>query len=174
MVDRWGKNGNSDIFIFLDFKITADGDCSHEIKRHFLLGRKFVTNLDRVLKSWDITLPTKVYQVKVVVFPVVMYGCESWTIKKAECWRIDAFEASIVGEASVVEEVFQKTLESPLDSKEIKLVRTSTLKFLIGRTGAEAPILWLPDAKSQITGKDPDAGKDWGQKKGVTEDEMVR
>ena len=92
MVDRWGKNGNSDIFIFLDFKITADGDCSHEIKRHFLLGRKFVTNLDRVLKSWDITLPTKVYQVKVVVFPVVMYGCESWTIKKAECWRIDAFE----------------------------------------------------------------------------------
>ena len=79
-------------FIFLGSKITADGDCSHEIKRHFLLGRKTVTILDRALKSSDITLPTKVQLVKAVVFPVVMYGCESWTIKKAECQRIDAFE----------------------------------------------------------------------------------
>ena len=79
-------------FIFLGFKITADGDCSHEIKRHFLLGRKVMTNLDSILKSRDIALPTKVHVVKAMVFPVVMYGCESWTIKKAERRRMDAFE----------------------------------------------------------------------------------
>ena len=74
------------------FKITADGDCIHEIKRHLLLGRKVMTNLDSILKSRDITLPTKVHLVKAMVFPVVMYGCESWTVKKTECQRIDAFE----------------------------------------------------------------------------------
>ena len=79
-------------FISLGSKITADGDCSYEIKRHLLLGRKAMTNLDSILKSRDITLPTKVCLVKAMVFPVVMYGCESWTIKKAERWRIDAFE----------------------------------------------------------------------------------
>ena len=79
-------------FIFLGSKITADGDCSHEIKRHLLLGRKVMTNLDSILKSRDITLPTKVHLVKAMVFPVVMYGCESWTIKKAERQRIDAFD----------------------------------------------------------------------------------
>ena len=79
-------------FILGGSKITADGDCSHEIKRHLLLGRKVMTNLDSILKSRDITLPTKVYLVKSMVFPVVIYGCESWTIKKAECRRIDAFE----------------------------------------------------------------------------------
>ena len=79
-------------FIFLGFKVTADGDCSHKIKRHLLLGRKVMTNLDSILKSRDITLPTKVRLVKAMVFPVVMYGCERWTIKKAECQRIDAFE----------------------------------------------------------------------------------
>ena len=79
-------------FIFLGFKITADGDCSHEIKRHLLLGRKVMINLDSILKSRGITLPTKVCLVKAMVFPVVMYGCESWTIRKAECLRIDAFE----------------------------------------------------------------------------------
>ena len=78
--------------IFLGSKITADGDCSHEIKRRLLLGRKVMTNLDSIFKSRDITLPTKVCLVKAMVFPVVMYGCESWTIKKAEHWRIDAFE----------------------------------------------------------------------------------
>ena len=80
------------IFIFLGYKITADGDCSHEIKRHLLLGRKTISNLDSILKSRDITLATKVSLVKATVFPVVMYGCESWTIKKAEHGRIDAFE----------------------------------------------------------------------------------
>ena len=79
-------------FIFLGSKITADGDLSHEIKRHLLLGRKVMTNLDSILKSRDMTLPTNVHLVKAVVFPVVMYGCESWTIKKAECRRIDAFK----------------------------------------------------------------------------------
>ena len=79
-------------FIFCDFKITADGDCSHEIKTCLLLGRKVMTNLDSIFKSRDITLPTKVHLVKAIVFPVVMYGCESWMIKKAECQRMDAFE----------------------------------------------------------------------------------
>ena len=79
-------------FIFWGSKITADGDCSHEIERRLLFGRKAMTNLDSMLKSKDITLPTKVRLIKAIVFPVVMYGCESWTIKKAECWRIDAFE----------------------------------------------------------------------------------
>ena len=79
-------------FIFGGSKITADGDCSHEIKRHLLLGRKVMTNLDSIFKSRDITLPTKVHLVKAMVFPVVMYGCESWIVKKAECRRIDAFE----------------------------------------------------------------------------------
>ena len=98
-------------FIFLGSKITADGNCSHEIKRWLLLGRKVMTNLDSILKSRDITLPAKVRLVKAMVFPVVMYGCESWTIKKAEHWRIDAFELW-----------YWKRLENPLDCKEIKPV----------------------------------------------------
>ena len=90
--NRWGKNGNSERLYFLGSKITVDGDCSHEIKRLLLLGRKAMTNLDSILKSRDITLPTKACLVKAIVFPVVMYGCESRTIKKAEHQRIDAFE----------------------------------------------------------------------------------
>ena len=92
MANRWGNNGNSDRLYFLGSKITADGDCSHQIKRHLLLGRKAMTNLDGILKSRDITLPTKVHIVKAVDFPVVMYGCESLTIKKAEHQRTDAFK----------------------------------------------------------------------------------
>ena len=99
-------------FIFLGSKITSDGNCSREIKRCLLLGRKAMTNLDSILKSRDIILPTKVRVVKAVVFSVVKYGCESWTIKKAECRRIDAFELWCR----------RKTLESPLDCKEIKTV----------------------------------------------------
>ena len=98
-------------FILEGSKITVDGDCSHEIKRHLLLGRKVMTNLDSIFKSRDVTLPTKVYLVKAMVFPVVMYGYESWTIKKAERRRIDAFELWC-----------WRTLESPLDCKEIKPV----------------------------------------------------
>ena len=99
-------------FIFRGSKITADGDCSHEIKRRLLLERKALTNLDSILKSRDITLPTKVHLVKAMVFLVVMYGCESWTIQKAEYPRIDALELWC----------WEKTLESPLDCKEIKSV----------------------------------------------------
>ena len=99
-------------FVFLGSKITTDGDCCHEIIRCLFLGRKPVTNLDSILKSRDITLPTKVRLVKAMVFPLVMYGCENWTIKKAECQRIDAFELVVL----------EKTLESPLDCKEIQPV----------------------------------------------------
>ena len=119
-------------------KITADGDCSHEIKRRLLLARKFMTNLDSIFKSRDITLPTKVHLVKAMVFPVVMYGCERWTIKKAEC---QSFQT-----------VMLKTLESPLDCKEIQPVHPKGDQFwvFIGRTDAKAetPILWPPHAKS--------------------------
>ena len=89
---KWRNNANSDRLYILGSKITADGDCSHEIKRCLLLGRKVMNNLNSLLKSRDVTLPTKVHLVKAMVFPVVMYGCESWTIKKDECRRIDAFE----------------------------------------------------------------------------------
>ena len=95
-ITSWQINGETvetvSDFIFLDSKITADGDCSHEIKRHLLLRRKVMTNLDSILKSRDITLPTKIRLVKAMVFPVVMYGCESWTVRKSECQKIDAFE----------------------------------------------------------------------------------
>ena len=101
-------------FILGDSKITADVDCSHEIKRQFLLVRKAMTNLDTILKNGDITLSTKVRLNKAMVFPLVMYGCESWTIKKAEHQRIDAFEEALM--------VLEKTLESPLDCKEIQPV----------------------------------------------------
>ena len=92
MANSWGNSGNSDRLYLLVSKITADGDCSHDIKRHLHFGRKAMTNLDSILKSRDITLPTKVHLVKAMVFPAVMYGCKNWTIKKAEHKRIDAFE----------------------------------------------------------------------------------
>ena len=95
MGNRWGNSGNSVRLYFLGSKITADGDCSHEIKRRLLLGRKVMTNLDNIFKSRDVTLPTKVCLVKAMVFPVVMYGCENWTVKKAEHQRIDAFELGV-------------------------------------------------------------------------------
>ena len=127
-------------FIFLVSKITSDCDCSHEIKRCLLLGRKVMTNLDSILKSRDITLSAKVHLVKAMVFPVVVYGCEIWTIKKAEGWRIDAFE------------VLEKTLENPLDCKEIQPVHPKGDQpwVFIGRIDVEAetPILWPPDVKS--------------------------
>ena len=114
MANRWGNNGNSDRLCFWGSKLIANGDCSHEIKRCLLLGRKVMTNLDSLLKSKDITLPTKMCLVKALVFPVVMYGCESWTIKKVEGWRIDAFELWC-----------WRRLLSPLDCKEIQPVHCS-------------------------------------------------
>ena len=92
MTNRWGNNGDSETLYFLGSKITSEDACSHEIKRCLLLGRKAMTNLDSILKCRSITLPTKVHLVKVMAIPVFMYGCETWTIKKAECQRIDAFE----------------------------------------------------------------------------------
>ena len=95
MANRWETVETMSDFIFGGSKITADGDCSHEIKRHLLLGRKVMTNLDSVFKSRDLTLPTKVCLVKAMVFSVVTYGCESWTVKKAECQRIDALNCGV-------------------------------------------------------------------------------
>ena len=124
-----------------------------------------MTNLHSILKSRDVTLPTQVHVVKAMVFPVVMYGCESWTVKKAEC-RIDAFELWC----------WRRLWES-LGLQEIQPVHPKGDQscVFIGRTDvkAETPILWPPDAKSWLIWKDPDAGKDWGQEKGMTEDEMV-
>ena len=154
-------------FIFLGSKITADGDCRHYIKRCLLLGRKAMTNLDRILKSRHITLPTKVHLVKAMVFPVVVYECEldhkeGWTLKNWCFWTV----------------VLEKTLESPLDCKEIKPVNLKGNQFwiFIGRTDAEAeaPIFWPPNVKSRLVRKYPDARKDWRQEeKGTTENEMV-
>ena len=131
MAKRWRNNGNSDRLFSLGSQITADGAyCSHEIKRGLLLGRKAMTNLDSILKSRYITLPTKVHLVKAMVFPVVMYGCESWTIKKAEHWRTDAFELWC----------WRRLLRSPLNSKEIQPVQPKGDKswIFIGRNDVEA------------------------------------
>ena len=130
-------------FIFSGSKITTNGDCSHEIKRRLLLGRKVMTNLDSIFKSRNITLPTKVRLVKAMVFPVVMYGCKSWSVKKAECRRIDAFELWC-----------WRRLLSPLDCKEIQPVHPKGDQFwvFIGRTdvGAETPVLRPPHAKNRL------------------------
>ena len=146
-------------FIFLGSKITADGYCSHEVKRRLLLGRKVMTNLDSILKSRDITLPTKVHLVKAMVFPVVMYGCESWTIKKAEHRRIDALNC-VDGEDS---------WESPLDCKEIQPVHPKGNQswIFIGKTDAEAetPILWPPDVKNWLFEKILMLGKIEGRRR---------
>ena len=151
-------------FIFLGSKITADGGCSHEIKAHLLLGRKAMTNLDSTLKSRDIALPTKVHLVKDMVFPAVMYGCESWTIKKAECWRIDAFKLwgwrrllTVPGTArrsnrSIVKEI---NPEYSLEGLVLKL----NLQYF-GHLMLRANSL-----------EDSDVGKDWGQEeKGAPKD----
>ena len=125
-----------------------------------------MTNLDSILKGRDITLPTKVHLVKAMVYPVVMYGCEIWTIKKAEHRKNWCFWTVVL----------EKTLESPLDCKEIKPVNPKGNQswIFIGRTDAEAPICWPPDIKNWLTRKDPDDGKYWRQeKKGKTEDEMI-
>ena len=138
-----------------------------KLKDAWLLGRKAMTNLDSILKSRDITLPTKLHLVKAMVFPVVMCGCESWTITKAEHQRLDAFELWC----------WRRFLRVPWTIKEIQPVHPKGNQswVLIGRTDTEAetPILWSPDVKIWLTGKDPDAGKDQRQKKWTIEDEMV-
>ena len=155
-------------FIFGGSKITADGGCSHEIKRHLLLGRKVMTNLDSIFKSRDITLPTKVRLVKAMVFPLVMYGCESWTVKKAECQRIDLFELWC----------WRRLLRVPWTARRSN---QSILKEINPGICLEGMILKL---KLQYFGhlmrrvdsleKNSDSGRDWGQgEKGTTEDEMA-
>ena len=148
-------------FILGGSKITADGDCSQEIERCLLIGKKIMTSLDSILKSRNITLPTKVHLAKAMVFPVWKLECEeSWALKNW-CFRTV---------------VLEKALESPLDYKEIKSVNPKQNQpwIFIGRTGAEAEttIIWPPDVKNWLIGKDPGAGKDWGQEE-MTEDEMV-
>ena len=134
-------------FIFLGSKITADGYCCHEIKRHLLHGRKVIINVENIFQSRDITLPTQVHLIKAMVFAVVMYGCESWTVKKAEHWRIDSFELWC-----------WRRLESPLNCKEIQLVHSKGDRSWVfsGRNDAKAetPILWPPLVKSWLIGKD--------------------
>ena len=167
MANRWGNNGNSET-IFLGSKITADGDCSIEIERGLLPERNAMINLDSILKSRDITLPTNVHLRQSYVFStshVWMWELdykESWALKNWCCWTV----------------VLEKTLESPLDCKEIQPVHPKGDQSWVffGRNDVEAEtlILWPPDAKTWLIGKDPDAGKDWRwQEKGMTEDEMV-
>ena len=155
-------------FIFWGSKITADGDCSQEIKTYLLLGRKAMTKLDSILKSKDITLPTKVHLVKAMVFPIVTYGCESWTIKKAECWRTDVFELWC----------WRRLLRAPSTAKRSN---QSTLKEISPEYSLEQLMLKLKlqyfghqIQRTDSLGKDSDAGKDQRQEeKGTTEDEMV-
>ena len=147
-------------FIFLGSKITADADCSQEIKRRLLLGRKVMTNLDIILKSRDITLPTKVCLINAIVFPVVMYGCESWTVKKSESRRIDALTV-----------VWEKTLESPLDCKEIQPAHPKGDQswVFIGRTDVETetPILWPQKQRTDSSEKTLMLGKiEGGRRRG--------
>ena len=160
--------GKQWLTLFFCSKITTDDDCSHEIKRRLLLGRKVMTNLDSILRSRDITLSTKVCLVKAMVFPVVMYECESWTIKKAEHQRIDAFELWYWRRLFRVPWTARRSNQSIL--KKISL--GCSLQGLMLKLKLQ--YLWPSDVKSWLIWKDPDAGKDWGQEeKGATENEMV-
>ena len=155
-------------FIFLGSKVTADGDCSHEIKRCLLLGKKAMTNLDSILKSRDITLLTKACIIKAMVFPVVFVWM--WVLDNKEGWVLKNWCFRTV--------VLEKTIESPLDSKEIKPINPKGNQSWIftGRTDieAETPVLWPSDVKNWLIRKDADAGKDWRrEEKEMTEDEMV-
>ena len=162
MASRWGKNGNGSRFYFLGLQKSLQTVTTAMKLWHLLLGRKAMTNLYNVLKSWDITLTTNVCVIKVMVFPVQMWGLghkEGWEPKNWCFWTV----------------VLKKTLESPLDCKEIQPVHPKGNQswMFIGRTDAEAetPILWPPDGTGWLLGKDPDAGKD--QEKGATENEVV-
>ena len=168
MANKWGNSGNSVRVYFLGLQSHCNGDGSHEIKRRLLLGRKVMTNLDNILKSKDITLPTKVCLIKAMVFPVVMYGCESWTVKKSEHWRIDAFELWCWKRLLRVPWTASRSNQSIL--KEIR--PGCSLEGLMLKLKLQY-FFWPPHAKSWLIGKDPDAGRDWGQEKGTTEDEMA-
>ena len=171
MGNRWGNSGNMADFIFLGSKITADVECSHEIKRCLLLRRKVMTNLDSILKSRDTTLPTKVHLVKAMVFPVVMYRCESWTIKKAE-QRVDAFKLWCWRRLLRVPWTARRSNQSIL--KEISpesSLEGLMLKLQIQYFGQRKLQYWCNELTHW---KSPDAWKDWGQEEmGTIEDEMV-
>ena len=165
MGNRWG---NSVRLYFLGSKITADSDCSHAIKRRLLLGRKVMTNLDGILKGRDITLPTKAHLVKAMVFPVIMYGCESWTVKKAEHQRIEAFELWCWRRLLRVPWTARRSNQSIL--KEISPGISLEGMMLKLKLQSFGHLMWL----SWLIGKASDAGRDWGQEeKGTTEDEMA-
>ena len=153
MVNRWGDNGNMTGFIFLGSKITADGDCSHEIKRRLLLERKATTNLDSILKRRDMTLPTKLCIVK-----------NDFSSSYVWMWELDHKESWVPKNWCFWTVMLENTLESPLDCKEIKSVypKGNQSWIFIGRADVEAqpPILWPPDEKNWLIWKDPDAGKD--------------
>ena len=163
-----GNSGNRDRIYFLGSKITADGDCSHEIKRCLLLGKKAMTNLDSIFKSRDITMPTIVHLVKAMVLPVVMYGCESWTIKKAESRRIDAFELWCLRRLLRVPWTAKRSNQSIL--KEISPEYSLEGLMLKVKLQCFGHLMWRTDL---FIWKDLDAGKDWRREKGTTEDEMV-
>ena len=167
MANRWGNNGNGERLYFGGApKITADGDCSHEIKRRLLLGSKVMTNLDGILKSRDITLPTKVHLVKAMVFPVVMYGCASWTVKKAEHRGIDAFELWC----------WRRLLRVPWTARRSNksILKTSPGISLEGMM-LKLKLQYFGHLTRRVDSLEKtDAGRDWGQEeKGTTEDEMA-
>ena len=167
-ITSWQIDGETVIdFIFLGSKITDNGDWSHEIKRCLLLGRKAMTNLDSILKSWDITLLTNVHLVRALDFPVVIYGCESLTLKTAECWRIDAFELWC----------WRRFLRVPWTSRRPNqsILNEISPEYSLEGLMLELKLQYLsPDAKDWFLRKDPDAGKDWRwEEKGTAEDEMV-
>ena len=164
MANRWVNNGNSDRLYFLGLHNHWDGDCSHEIKRCLLFGRKAMTNLTSILKSRDITLPTKVHLVKAMVFPIVMYGCESWTIKKSECQRIDAFELrwwrllrvpwiARRSNQSILKEI---NPEYSLEGLKLKL-KLQYFGYLMQRTNSLEKILML----GKIEGKGEEGSRGW-------------
>ena len=167
MANRCGKMENSDWLDFHRFQNYCRWWLQPWIKRYLLIGRKPMTNPDGILKSRDITLPTKVHLIKAMLFPVVMYGCESWTIKKAEHWRNGVFELWCWGRLLRVPWTARRSNQSILNKGNQPWI-------FFGRTDAGVPILWPLNGKNRLTGKDPDAGEDWGQEeKGSREDEMV-
>ena len=167
MASEWGNSGNSGWLYFSGLQNRVDGDCNHEIKRHLLFGRKVMTKLDSIWKSRDITFLANVYLVKTMVSPVVLYGCESWTVKKAEHWKIDAFELWCR----------RRLMRFPCTARVSNqfILRRSVLGVLRkDYVEAETPILWTPDAENWLIWKYPNARKEWGQEeKGTTKDEMV-
>ena len=166
MANRWGKSGSSVRLYFWSSKITADGDCNHEIKRHLILGRKAMTNLDSILKSGDYFAKKDLYSQS--------YGFSSSYVRM---WELDYKESWALKNWCFWSVVLKKALESPLGCKKIQPVHPKGNQswIFIGRTDAEAetPTLWPPDVKNWLIWKDPAAGKDWRWEKGMTEDEMV-